>query len=126
MVGTWYLNANAFPTSVRFVDNGGTYSGALTNEAGGLETVDSILLDNPVPGLLKFRRNGNGFWQWYRVFPVDGTLTGRFSNSTTSAAAPNTFGAYVGHVTGWDEAWFPAADTSRPVAWELLVNNAYH
>ena len=123
-LGTWYLSANNFRLTVS-IGNGaqaGTFQGTLTNENGGIEQLDNITWD-ATARRLEFRRNGNGFWQWYRGTVVEGVLVGRFSHDAQSSAHPGQLTAYTYHVTGWNSSYLDQA--LAPRVFEVLLNNQY-
>jgi dienelactone hydrolase len=120
--GTWYLNANSFHTTLTiFSPAVGSLTGSLVNERGITEAVDNISWDLG-SRRLEFRRNGDGFWQWYRGTIVEGVLVGRFSHNQQSSAKP-TLVNYTFHVTGWNSAY--VGQGLVPRAYELLVNDNY-
>lgn len=115
ITGTWYLNANgARLTAV--ISGGGPFAGVLTNEGGGTETLDNIGLNG---NFLEFRRDGSGFFQWYRLLINQGVAAGRFSHG--AASSKPALSTFAWHATGWKSEPFPGL----PLAWELLVNGNY-
>jgi dienelactone hydrolase len=71
---------------------------------------------------LEFRRNGPGFFQWYRLCLTYGVVAGRFSHGSTSARPPNT--DFTSHVTGWSPTWLDSGDVPR--AWNVIIDSNYH
>ncbi|MFN7997151.1 MAG: hypothetical protein U0Q18_26285 [Bryobacteraceae bacterium] len=121
-LGQWYLNANSFAISANISSpSPGVYTGTLTNENGGSELLDQINWDAP-SRLLIFRRNGQGFWQWYRARIVEGVIAGRFSHSTTSAQKPSQLTSFQYHVTAWNSTYLDTSLTPR--VWELLIDQS--
>lgn len=95
--GIWYLLANAsrLELSLQFANN--AWSGTVKNEGGAPEPLDQITWD-AAGRWLEFRRNGPGFFQWYRISLTYGVMAGRFSHAT-AAPRPVLIG-YTNHVTG--------------------------
>lgn len=120
--GTWYLRANGFRLELSIYPNGqGIYSGTIKNEGGSEEPVTNISWDNSARWL-QFRRDGNGFYQWYRLSLVHGVVAGRFSHRSYSSKPGLTAFAY--HVTGWNPAY--TDDDIVPRTWDVTVNNNYN
>jgi dienelactone hydrolase len=119
-VGTWYLSANGFrlELSIQAVVNG--YAGTIKNEGGVPEPLDSITWD-PAGRWLEFRRNGPGFFQWYRMCLTYGVMAGRFSHAAVAPKPALT--AYANHVTGWSPNWLDADIVPR--TWNLTINNNF-
>lgn len=120
-VGTWYLNANAYRLELRINFANNAYSGTIANEGAGAEPVDQISWD-AAGRWLEFRRNGPGFFQWYRMCLTYGVLAGRFSHATIPQKPE--LPAYTLHVTGWSPDWIELGIVPR--TWDVLINNAYH
>ncbi len=121
-VGTWCLNGNSHRLTLTISGPpAGPFTGSLTNENGGSETMDNITWD-PAARRLEFRRIGSGFWQWYRGSIVEGILAGRFSHSSQSSAKP-ALTSYAYHVTGWNGAYLDSA--LAPRVYEALFNTNY-
>lgn len=119
-LGTWYLNGNN--SRVTLTINGavaGPFTAVVINENGGSEPVDSITWAAP-SRQLEFRRNGSGFWQWYRGRIVQGVLVGRFSHNQQSATKPVQLTSYLYHVTGWNSTYLDRA--LAPRVYEVLMN----
>lgn len=124
-LGTWYLNANnsRLTATIRAGARPDTYAGTLTNEAGGSEALDQISWD-AASRQLEFRRNGGGFWQWYRGGVVEGVFAGRFSSSAASPDRPALTGAaYSFHVTGWDSDYLDR--DIAPRVYEVVINTNF-
>lgn len=122
--GTWQLASNGYPLTATLVagSQSGAYQGALINENGGSEQLDNIAWD-ATARRLEFRRNGNGFWQWYRGVVVEGIFVGRFSHSSQSSARPQQLSAFAWHATGWNSNYLDA--NLAPRVFEVLLNNDY-
>jgi hypothetical protein len=118
--GTWYLLANGFrlELSLQLLNN--VWSGTIKNEGGPVEALDQITWD-ATGRWLEFRRNGPGFFQWYRMSLTYGVVAGRFSHV---AAAPKPgLTSYTGHVTGWSPTWL---DTDLVLmTWNLTINTNF-
>jgi dienelactone hydrolase len=134
-VGIWYLNVNYrgghnnfFLTATITGDPvSGSYQGELINEHEKVEILDNISW-NAGTGLLEFRRNGHGFWDWYRGTVVEGVFAGRFSHSTQSPEKPvdpQTFPkTFRSHVTGWNSAVLDRDIVPR--SYDLVINKDRH
>jgi dienelactone hydrolase len=121
-IGQWYLNANGFALSVNISSPlPGVYSGTIINESGGTETVDNITWDASTR-LLKLRRVGTGFWQWYAGTIVEGIWVGRFAHSDTSPLEPADPVSFAWHVTAWNSNYLDTAIVPR--VWEIFINNS--
>ena len=128
-LGTWYVNANyqgnnnfLLLVSITGSSTRGIYQGTLVNENGVLEILDNISFEVPTR-LLQFRRNGQGFWQWYRSTIVEGVLVGRFSHSTNSSQKPSQLTAFAYHVTGWNSNYLDQDIVPR--AYDLVINSNF-
>jgi hypothetical protein len=119
-VGTWYLNANGFRLEVAIQAAGAGFTGTLTEEGGGSSALSNIGWD-PVNRWLEFRRSGAGFFQWYRLSLVQGTVAGRFSHSSSSAKP--ALNAFSFHATGWSPTYLDTATSPR--TWNLTLNGRY-
>ena len=69
--GTWYLTAGSARLEMRidFDASGSRFTGQVLTEGDAVATsdvVDQIVWDQG-SGALQFRRNGPGFWEWYRA-----------------------------------------------------------
>jgi hypothetical protein len=115
VAGTWFLNANGSRVTAT-ITGSGPFTGTLINENGGTETLDNIALNG---SFLEFRRDGAGFFQWYRLLINRGVAAGRFSHSASSSKPALT--QFTFHATGWRQDLFPGL----PLAWELLVNGNF-
>jgi len=126
-IGTWYLNANYLGDTNNFfltatITGGsapGVYQGTLINEHGTVEILDNITWDDS-GGQLEFRRNGQGFWQWYRGTVVEGVLIGRFSHDTNSPQKPAQLASFSYHVTGWNSTVLDRDIVPR--SYDLVIN----
>jgi len=116
VVGTWFLRANGVRVSVQISTGSNGLTGTLTNEGGGTETLTNLALSG---SFLEFRRNGAGFFQWYRLTINKGVAAGRFSHGTASAKP--ALSSFTFHATGWRQDLFQ----SLPMAWELVVNGDF-
>lgn len=118
--GTWYLLANASRLELSIQVQNNIYSGSIKNEGGAPEPLDQIAWD-PAGRWLEFRRNGPGFFQWYRISLTYGVMAGRFSHS---AAAPKpALTAYTNHVTGWSPNWLDSDIVPR--TWNVTINQTF-
>jgi dienelactone hydrolase len=120
-VGTWYLVANKFRLELSIQAAIGGYSGTIKNEGGAPEPLDNITWD-AAGRWLEFRRNGPGFFQWYRICLTYGVMAGRFSHSGAAAKPPLT--AFTSHVTGWSPNWLDSG--SVPRTWNLTINHTFN
>lgn len=119
-VGTWYLVANTFRLEMSIQAAMGGYAGTIKNEGTAPEPLDNITWDG-AGRWLEFRRNGPGFFQWYRVCLTYGVMAGRFSHS--AAAAKPALNAYASHVTGWSPDWLDSGIVPR--TWNLIINDTF-
>lgn len=74
-VGTWYLLANAFRLEMLIAPSGPSFTGWIANEGGPHEPLSDFSWD-PASRWLEFRRNGPGFFQWYRLSLTYGVMGG--------------------------------------------------
>lgn len=122
-VGTWYLLANASRLELSIQVKKKFFKqflvGTIKNEGGPPEPIDHISWD-PAGRWLEFRRDGAGFYQWYRLSLTYGVVAGRFSHS--AAPAKPAFTAYTYHVTGWSPRWLDSDIVPR--TWQLTVAGA--
>jgi dienelactone hydrolase len=123
-LGTWYLTANHFHLTVTIATGTqlDSYLGAILHEDGSSEPLDHIRWDNTTRRL-EFRRNGSGFWQWYRCYVVEGILRGRFSHSEESSI-PTQLTSFTFHVSGWNSTYLDQAIVPR--VYEVLLNSKYY
>src|SRR5262249_26975496 len=77
-VGTWYLLANNLRLEMSIALTGTSFAGWIANEGGPHEPLSDFSWD-PESRWLEFRRNGSGFFQWYRLSLTYGVVAGRFS-----------------------------------------------
>jgi hypothetical protein len=118
--GTWYLDANSYRVTAEIWPASAATPSTMTDEGGPVTTLDNIVWD-PWSGHLTFRRNGPGFWQWYRVNLVEGVLAGRFSHSAQSSAEPDP-SEFRYHVTGWNSTYLDLVDVV-PRAYEVQFDD---
>ncbi len=119
-IGTWYLLANGFRLELLIQPAMGGFSGTIKNEGAGPEPLDNITW-NAADRWVEFRRNGPGFFQWYRICITYGVMAGRFSHSV--AAPKPALTAFAGHVTGWSPNWVDSGIVPR--TWNLTINTAF-
>jgi hypothetical protein len=86
--GTWYLRANGFRLELNLTFANGAWSGTIKNEGGANEPVSNITWD-PSSRFLDLRRDGPGFFPWYRASVTFGVMNGRFSHSSASGNRPS-------------------------------------
>src|SRR5262249_55766361 len=108
--GTWYLVANTFRLELRIDSAYKSYPATISNEGAAEEPVDAVTWD-PTTRWLEFRRNGAGFFQWYRVCIAYGVMAGRFSHATVPTKP--ALSAYSWHVKGWSPHWIDAGIVPR-------------
>jgi len=118
--GTWFLAANAFRLEMSIHAAGPGFVGTIKNEGGAAEPLDNITWD-PASRWLEFRRNGPGFFQWYRICLTYGVMAGRFSHAL--AAAKPALTSYTSHVTGWSPDWLDSGIVPR--TWNVTISNRY-
>jgi dienelactone hydrolase len=107
--GRWYINTGSERLTWRFENQNGVYQGVRLNDQGAVsERFDNISW-NPATRTLEFRRNGAGFWQWYRGKIVEGVLVARYVHSGVSATKPTDPFAYKWHATGWNYEYLTPA-----------------
>ena len=99
--GRWYINSGGERLTWRFENQNGVYQGMRLNEQGAIiERFDNISW-NPATRTLEFRRNGAGFWQWYRGKIVEGVLGERHAAFTLQHGVQlQAQGVQVQHVRG--------------------------
>jgi hypothetical protein len=119
-IGTWYLLANASRLELRISQVNQGFAATIANEGGPPEPVDQTTWDAN-GRWLEFRRNGPGFFQWYRVCLTFGVMAGRFSHS--EVAAKPALQGYAFHVTGWSPAWLDSGIIPR--TWNLTINRVF-
>jgi len=119
-VGTWFLLANASRLELSLHAMGGGFAGTVKNEGGAPEPVDDVTWD-AATRWLEFRRNGPGFFQWYRICLTYGVMAGRFSHS--GAAAKPAYTSYASHVTGWSPQWLDSGIVPR--TWNVTINGSF-
>lgn len=99
---------------------GNGFHGTIADEGRPSETLSDFSWD-AASRWLEFRRNGPGFFQWYRLNVTFGVVAGRFSHS--GAGAKPALTTYGFHVTGWSPTWL---DTGLvPRTWNLIISNVY-
>ncbi len=118
--GTWYLLANTFRLEMSIVPSGASFTGWIANEGGPHEPLSDFSWD-PGSRWLEFRRNGPGFFQWYRLSLTYGVVAGRFSHLPSSARPANT--AFALHATGWSPNWLD--NSTVPRTWNLTINTTF-
>jgi hypothetical protein len=119
-VGTWYLLANTSRLELLIAPNGASFTGWIANEGGLPEPLSDFSWD-PASRWLEFRRNGPGFFQWYRLSLTYGVVTGRFSHLASPARPANT--AFTFHATGWSPSWLDSDIVPR--TWNVTINTTY-
>jgi len=119
-VGTWYLLANTSRLEMSIVRSGASFTGWIANEGGQHEPLSNFSW-NPGSRWLEFRRNGPGFYQWYRLSLTYGVVAGRFSHLSSPARPANT--AFAFHATGWSPNWLDSGIVPR--TWNLTINTTY-
>ncbi len=119
-VGTWYLRANASRLELAITSTGSGYAGTIRNEGGPAEPISNVTWD-PAGRWLEFRRNGAGFYQWYRASLTFGVLAGRFSHGASPAKPGLT--AYASHATGWSPSWLDSGVVPR--IWTLKIGSSF-
>jgi hypothetical protein len=119
-IGTWYLLANNFRLEMSISPSGASFTGWIANEGGPHEPLSDFSWD-PGRRWLEFRRNGPGFFQWYRLSLTYGVVAGRFSHLSGSARPANT--AFAFHATGWSPSWLDGGILPR--TWNLTINMIY-
>ena len=118
--GTWYLMANGFRLELLIQAAMGGFSGSIKNEGAGPEPLDNITW-NAADRWLEFRRNGPGFFQWYRISITYGVMAGRFSHGAVAGKPALT--SFAGHVTGWSPNWIDSGIVPR--TWNLAINTTF-
>src|SRR5215467_13044229 len=106
--GTWYLLANSSRLELSFQYTNNAWSGTVKNEGGAPEPLDQITWD-ATGRWLEFRRDGPGFFQWYRISLTYGVMAGRFSHAAVAPKPART--VYANHVTGSIPPSFPGPGT---------------
>lgn len=120
-VGTWYLLANKnYRLELSINSQGVNYSGTIKDEGGPSQLVEQISWD-PNSRWLEFRRDGVGFFQWYRICLAYGVMAGRFSHEAAPTKPACT--AYAYHVTGWSPDWIDS--DILPRTWNLTINTTF-
>lgn len=119
--GTWYLVANGARLEVTIAGSGSSFTGSLKDEAGGGSVSLTNISWDATNRWLEFQRPGSGFFQWYRLSLVQGTVSGRFSHSTSASKPALT--AYAYHATGWSPTYLDTA--SSPRTWNVTLNARY-
>jgi hypothetical protein len=119
-IGTWYLLANTSRLELKINASGSGFTGTIANEGGPQEPVTHFHWDSH-GRWLEFRRDGPGFFQWYRLCLTYGVVAGRFSHSTL-ADKPGLI-AYAWHVTGWSPDWLDSGIVPR--TWNIAINGAF-
>jgi hypothetical protein len=117
--GTWYLRANASRLELTILLANNVLSGTVKNEGGAPEALDQITW-NAASRWLEFRRNGPGFFQWYRICLTYGVMAGRFSHAAIPGKPALT--GYAFHVTGWSPAWLDSGIVPR--TWTMTINGS--
>ena len=118
--GTWFLFANGYRLELTLHFQNNSFSGNIKNEGGAAETVDQVSWDS-AGRWLEFRRNGAGFFQWYRISLTYGVMAGRFSHGAAAARPART--AYAYHVTGWSPDWLDSGIVPR--TWNVTINTTF-
>jgi hypothetical protein len=119
-IGTWYLLANTSRLELTIRASGAGFAATIANEGGPQEAVSNFAW-NAQDRWLEFRRDGPGFFQWYRICIAYGVMAGRFSHSTF-ANKPGLV-AYAWHVTGWSPNWLDVGIVPR--TWNLTINGVF-
>ena len=119
-VGIWYLLGNTFRMEMSIAPNGTSFTGWVANEGGPPEPLSDFSWD-PGSRWLEFRRNGPGFFQWYRLSLTYGVMAGRFSHLSSPTRPANT--AFAFHATGWSPSWIDTG--SVPRTWNVTINSAF-
>src|SRR5258708_21783529 len=110
-VGTWYLSANGFRLELSIQAMGNGFAGTIKNEGGAPEPLDSITWD-PAGRWLEFRRNGPGFFQWYRICQTYGVMAGRVLHAPVAPQPAPTPPAK--HASGWGPHLLDSGIASPP------------
>jgi hypothetical protein len=119
-VGKWYLVANGARLELNISASGGVFSGTIGDEGTTPQSISNVTW-NATNRWLEFRRDGSGFFQWYRLSLTEGVVSGRFSHGASSAKPILT--AFVLHVTGWSPSYL---DTDIvPRTWRVALNTNY-
>ncbi len=120
LIGRWYINTGSERLTWRFENQNGVYQGVRLDEQGAiLERFDNISW-NPATRTLEFRRNGAGFWQWYRGKIVEGVLVARYAHSGLNAAKPTDPFAFKWHATGWNYEYLTPTTTPQVYDMEIV------
>ena len=119
-VGTWSLRANGARLELTISQSAGIFSGTIKDEGGSPQTVSNISWDANTRWL-EFRRDGSGFFQWYRMSLASGVVAGRFSHAT--AASKPALTSFSWHVTGWSPTYLDTATSPR--TWQVTLNASY-
>jgi hypothetical protein len=118
--GKWYLLASGYRLELDVTSTATGFTASVRPEGGGPEPVSNISW-NAGSRWFEFRRDGPGFFQWYRMSIVEGTAAGRFSHGTASAKPALT--SYTSHVTGWSPDYLDSG--SVPRTWNVTINNDF-
>src|SRR5713226_4431337 len=114
---TWSPLASTFRLEMVIRRSKPGFTGTIANEGGAAEPLSNISW-NPNTRWLQFRRNGPGFFQWYKATLTYGVVAGRFSHSAAPPKPPLI--AYAYHVTGWGPEWLDHGIVPR--TWTLTIN----
>lgn len=117
--GRWYINTGNERLIWRFENQNGVYQAVRLDEQGALIERFDNLSWNAATRTLEFRRNGAGFWQWYRGKIVEGVLVARYAHSGLNAAKPADPFAFKWHATGWNYEYLTPA--AAPQVYDLEI-----
>jgi len=122
-VGRWYLKAEDSRLEVTIQMTGSCFTGTLRDEAGGDPVALSNISWDAAHRWLEFRRTGFGFFQWYRLSLVQGTVAGRFSSSLSSPSKP-PLASYAYQATGWSPTYLDSPTSPR--TWNVTLSGSWN